>query len=164
MARRRGWNPEEDRVIVVAAGQAARQQARRDRVYNCQNGRRFQPSRWIAFYANGQIDTIAEIDGAPEDDVMLAHRRDLEHLAAEAKHSPYQSRTLFKLKSVEPIGPVINDKKDKHGRNTAWTQSQRYTTLSVLRAAKATSELEPSRRQKPRVVAKQVTKRASSAS
>ena len=61
--------PEASRVVVVA-GKAARDQARRFSVYRNHNRRSFRPSRWIAFYADNVIDMLAEIDGPPEDDVV----------------------------------------------------------------------------------------------
>ena len=149
MPRRRNWQPDPNRVIVVAAGQIARRQATERAIYNCQNRRPFLPARWMAFYADGKIDLLSEIEGAPEDDVMLAHRRDLDRIAEQSKHSPYLQRTIFHLSNLQSVGPVINDKSDRNGHRTAWTQSHRYTTIAKLKHARRTSELDiskPSRR------------------
>ncbi len=72
---------------------------------------------------------------------MLVHRHDLQGVAEESGHSPYLQRTIIHLRNVNCVGPVVNDKTDKNGRGTAWTQSHRYTTIQKLKAARWTSEL-----------------------
>jgi len=125
-------------VLVVPASNA-RGIARQFRAYRCQNRRSFKPSRWIAFYANGQIDTYAEIIQPPEDDVIFSRRPDLINLAtAMDGDTPYR---LLRLDNVSEIGPIINDAKDKSGRPVAWVQNQRYTTIDRIRSAKKTSDL-----------------------
>ncbi len=137
------WQPDEARVVVVA-GKAARDQALRFGLYWNRNRRSFRPSRWMAFYSNGVIDTLAEIDGPPEDDVIIAARTELSDLAEDLRGrnvDPASPHTLVRLKNVTQLGPVVNDKTDRLGRSTAWAQSQRYTTVEKLRSAKLTSEL-----------------------
>jgi hypothetical protein len=142
MAERTDWKPDESRVLVVAAGRAARDQAMKYAVYQCQNHRSFQPCRWIAFYAKGRIDTLAEIDGPPEDDVIVADRGPLTGLAASMDEgSAREPRSLMRLKNVVEIKAIQNDQQDRNGRRVAWVQGQRYTTIAKLRAASHTSDL-----------------------
>lgn len=143
MPQRTDWQADESRVLVVA-GRDARDQALKQGIYQCQNRRAFRPSRWIAFYADGRIDTLAEIEGPPEDDVLVANRPDLADVAGDMPWTHGRSnepRTILRLKNAASVGPIENDKRDRLGRKTAWTQSQGYTTIERLRAAKYTSEL-----------------------
>lgn len=142
MMERSAWNPDDSRVLVVGAGRAAREQATRFKVYQCQNRRSFQPCRWIAFYAKGRIDTLATVEGLPADDVIIADRPDLAELVSTmGSVDPHEPRSLFRLRDVVEIGPILNDQHDKNGRRIAWVQGQRYTTIDKLRAAKHTSDL-----------------------
>lgn len=129
----------QERVLIVPA-RDARGIARQFQVYFCQNQRSFKPSRWIAFYALGQIDTLAEVAGPPEDDVVMTERPDLADLA-KIQTDPDAPRRLFRLKNVTDVGPIINDLRDKGGKNAAWVMGQRYTTIEKLRRARMTSEL-----------------------
>lgn len=144
MSERRDWQPDGSRVLVVAAGRGAREQADRLNVYQCQNRRSFRPSRWIAFYASGRIDTLAEIADVPNDDVVISDRPELTELSTAMTHwkgNPREPRTLFHLKNITTVGPILNDQTDKNGRLIAWVQGQRYTTIEKLRSAKRTSDL-----------------------
>ena len=129
----------QERVLIVPA-RDARGVARKHQVYICQNGRSFKPSRWIAFYAFGQIDTLAEVDGVPEDNVVLTSRPELSELA-KTENDPASPRRLIRLKNVEDVGPIRNDLLDKSGDRTAWVMRQRYTTVGKLRAARTTKDL-----------------------
>ncbi len=129
----------QERVLVVPA-RDARAVARQFRVYVCQNRRAFKPSRWLAFYAFGQIDTLAELEGAPEDDVVMTMREELAELV-KTQPDPESPRRLIRLKNVEDIGPIRNDLQSKTGKTAAWVQGQRYTTIDRVRKAHVTSEL-----------------------
>ena len=133
------WPPDPSRVLVVPA-KNARGVAREFRVYKCQNRRTFQPCGWIAFYAHGEIDTLAEIATAPEDDVIIAGHPELGRLA-RLMPNPEEPCRVIRLKNVETIGAIKNDLKDASGKATAWVQNQRYTTIERLRNARLTSEL-----------------------
>lgn len=134
-----GWDPDSGAVLVVPA-RNARGMAQRYSVYVCQNRRSFKPCGWIAFYANGQIDTIAEIASPPEDDVILTERSDLSDLA---QHHPNRTKPchLVQLKNIRAIGPIKNDMLDKNGNIAAWVQNQRYTTIDKIEKAAVTSGL-----------------------
>jgi hypothetical protein len=127
------------RVLVVPA-RDARGVALKFNVYVCQNRRTFKPSRWLAFYSFGQIDTLAEIEGPPEDDVVLTSRKEFADLA-KTQPDPDSPRRLIRLKSVEAIGPVQNDLRSRSGDVAAWVMAQRYTTIDRVRKARLTSEL-----------------------
>ena len=133
-------SPEARQRVLVVPARDARATARRFNVYVCQNRRAFKPSRWLAFYAFGQIDTLAEIEGAPEDDVVMTSRPDLAEVA-KTQPEPEAPRRVLRLGKVEEIGPITNDLQGKMGRAAAWVQSQRYTTIERIRKARFTSEL-----------------------
>ncbi len=140
---RDNWNPDPGQVVVVA-GKRAKDCAARFGMYWNHNQRTFRPSQWMAFYASGSIQLLAEIEGPPRHDVVIAQDPELEPLAAFLSTSgvnPANRLALVQLKNLEEIGPIRNDKVDKLGRATAWVQSLRYTTLSRIRAAELTSEL-----------------------
>lgn len=140
---RENWSPDPERVVVVA-GRRAKDCAARFGVFWNHNQRSFRPSQWMAFYESGSIQLLAEIEGPPRHDVVIARESELEPLAAFLSKSgvnPANRLALVRLKNLEEIGPIQNDKVDKLGRATAWVQSLRYTTLSRIRAAKLTSEL-----------------------
>ncbi|HYE63034.1 MAG TPA: hypothetical protein VD997_13640 [Phycisphaerales bacterium] len=144
MAIRKSWVADGAQVLVVAAGKGARDQAVRFGVYHSHNHRTFRPSKYIAFYHKGLIDLIAEIEGPPEDDVIIAQRPELAEWARvmpESNGDPWEPHCLFRLKNVQAIGPVVNNARDKNGDPTAWTQKQRYTTVAQLRSARVTSEI-----------------------
>lgn len=133
------WEPDDSRVLVVPA-KHARGEARRFQVYACQNRRSFKPLKWIAFYAQGEIDTIAEVIAAPEDDVVLTERAEFAELA-EVVRDPTNPRRVLRLSKVRNIGPIKNDLTDRNGKPAAWVQKQRYTTIDRIEKAKVTSEL-----------------------
>lgn len=127
------------RVLVVPA-RDARGIALKFHVYVCQNRRTFKPSRWLAFYSFGQVDALAEIDGAPEDDVVLTGRKDLADLA-KTQPEPASHRRPIRLKNLVSIGPITNDLRSQSGEVAAWVMAQRYTTIDKIRKARFTSEL-----------------------
>ncbi len=133
------WDPDDSRVLVVPA-KHARSEARHFLVYACQNRRSFKPFKWIAFYAQGEIDTIAEVIAAPEDDVLLAERPEFAELA-EVVRDPTNPCRVLRLSKVRSVGPIKNDLKDRNGKPAAWVQNQRYTTSDRIEKARVTSEL-----------------------
>lgn len=142
--KRDDWNVDPELVVVVASCLDSREQVRMLGVYQCRNNRSMRPARYLALYAGGVIDTVAEIDGAPEDDVVVSRTRGLSALAKAMPASgddPDSPRTVLKLKNVRDVGPIVNDKIGKNGKKTAWTQNQGYTTIGRLRKAKRTTEL-----------------------
>ncbi len=136
MALRDPWNPDQQAVLIVPAGRGARKQAWYCRAYHCQNRRPLRPCRWIAFYSDREIDTLAEVDGPPEDDVVMTTRPEYAELAAltRSNGNPDEPHTLIRLHKPEKIGPV------KNARGESF-QNYRYTTLQALRSARFTHEL-----------------------
>ena len=137
MPLRDPWNPDTHAVLIVPAGRGARSQAWECRAYHCQNRRAIRPCRWIAFYEKGEIDTLAEIDGTPEDDVIMSARPELAMLAALTRQSnggPDEPHTLIRLGKPGRVGPIKNARGDPF-------QNYRYTTLDALRSARFTHEL-----------------------
>jgi hypothetical protein len=108
-------------------------------VYVCQNRRTFKPSRWLAFYSFGQIDTLAEIDGPPRT-MVLTSRKELADMA-KTQPDPDMPRRVIRLKNVGPVGPIKNDLRSQSGQVAAWVMAQRYTTIDRIRKAHVTSEL-----------------------
>lgn len=136
--------PDSTIVLIVPAGRGAREQAERFGYYHCQNRRSFRPGGYIAFYEKGTIELCAEIDGTPEDDVIMSSRAELSALAEHTRQnngSPDEPHSLYKLKNITMVGPIINDKTDHRGLNTAFVQKQTYCSIGKLRSAKLTSQL-----------------------
>jgi hypothetical protein len=137
------WRPDTSRVLVVPA-RAALRTAREFGLYVCQNRRSFQPSKWIAFYSHGEIAAYAQIDGAPEDDVMLESRPEFASLVEDYRAQDVDlmsPRRVLHLINFADIPPIKNDQVDASGRATAWVQGQRYTTIERLKRATKTSDL-----------------------
>lgn len=144
MPIRSPWEVDPDLVLVVACCEFTRAQARRFDLFHGKDGRSIRPAGFVAFYCGGQIDTVGEIAGPPDDGVIVSRHRDLASFAKvmpESGGDPDKSCMLLRLRNVRDIGPIINDKMSKSGKKTAWTQYQGYTTIQRLRKARRTTEL-----------------------
>jgi hypothetical protein len=136
-------------------------------VYTCLPDRSFQPSEYMAFYANGEIQqlvpriksVIAPIDMTqPEQfDSLDGYQKELAEELLEKTKSPgkLQNDEFFRphkvmfltgpkdSETVKLKGPITNDKKDKNGNPAPFTYGKaRYVTLESLLKASNTSELE----------------------
>ena len=154
--------PAESRVLVVAAKRAW-PTYNRFSIYRCQPRRSFQPSSHIAFYTAGEIKPyIPKIESVIES-IDMTQREDIEKLdgrqrnLAEELHKKVerenwlsefggQHKWMFlsgfdDAETVKLSNPVANDKKNKNGNPTAFTQSHTYADLESLKKARWTSEL-----------------------
>jgi len=151
-----------DQVVVVAA-RIALETYLKHSVYICQPGRTFKPCVRLAFYANSKIyhkvpKILWEVDEISKDEVEA--RADLD----EARRAQLRSlmKNLERLESSQwsdkakiivlspPDSPdtlvlphdIHNNCTSNAGRPIAFTQGQRYVSLSRLeKAPKTTSEL-----------------------
>ena len=132
------WIPDEELVIVVA-GRWAEPVALRYGLYICQDERSFRPARHMAFCAQGRICYLFEITEPPfnhcnpENTPLLA--------TIEGYEFDAPSHQVMHLNSMREIGPIRNDLVSRTGRGVAYTQGQRYTTLTRILTAHTTSEL-----------------------
>ena len=154
-----------NRVVVVAAKSALDEYSKYS-AYICLPHRFFQESVRMAFYTNNTIDRyIPKILGKAE--AISYH--EIETRTDITDRDKARLRTLFikltqerkeqwgknQFKVIflsEPTSSdpdtlvlphdIVNDSKDKNGRPTAFTQNQRYVSLSRLeKEPKSTSEL-----------------------
>jgi len=159
-----------DEVLVVAA-RRARDDYYTYSAYICQPNRAFRSAARLAFYTNGRILTdVPHIRGVVEsvslteagfEDInrtrldseqmeeakalLLAILRDKRALVGRSRRSQAKFVLLSAPNDDETLKlprEIANDKRDHRGRPTAFTQSQRYVSLSKLQQATVTSELE----------------------
>lgn len=134
------WNLDNDQVLIVA-GSWAEDIALKYQLYICQNRRKFQPSRYIAFFNNNRIEYVFEILAPPQDDCDVTKVPEFRDFADHL--NPQDGpRRVFRLRLLDQVGPIINDSVDRNGNPCPFTYGQpRYTTLPQLRAAKLTTDL-----------------------
>lgn len=144
-----------DEVLVVAA-LLALSEYRDIAAYVCQPNRTFRQVERMAFYTLGEIapfvpkivETFPAVEfrrsayagelGAVVDSLLNRGLR------AEGRY--YKVMLLTAQDDADTIrlaGPIANDLTSEAGRNIAFTQGQRYVSLTKLKAAKTTSELVP---------------------
>ncbi|MBC8107474.1 MAG: hypothetical protein H7Z14_12850 [Anaerolineae bacterium] len=135
----------DDIVLIVPAGRGAAKQAQLFDRYHCQNRGSFQPFQYIAFYERGNIEIYARVADPPEHDVVMSARSDLRALTKHTQDhngNPNQAHSLYRLLDVRRLDPAIsNDSRTGDGREVAFVQNQRYTTLGRVLSARTTSEL-----------------------
>lgn len=152
-----------DRVVVVPAKMALDEYLKYA-AYICQPNRSFQSCIRMAFYTNnkidrhvpkilGSIDAISsdEIETRPhlsgnERDMLRALRQKMED-ARKEEWSKNKLMIVFLTPSDSPETLTLphdieNDQSSMNRQRIAFTQNQRYVTLSSLKKARYTSELE----------------------
>jgi hypothetical protein len=135
------WDLNNDKVIIVA-GSWAEGIALNYNFYMCQNKRTFKSARYLAFYNNSQIRHVFEILEKPIDNVDLTKHSEFKNYVEQAEPNYEGLRKVFKLKLIQNIGPIINDKIDKNGNLCPFTYGQpRYTDLNTLLKVVRTSQI-----------------------
>ena len=148
----------ESRVLVVAAREAWPTYKKLN-AYICQSNRGFQPSGYLAFYAEGAVQPLVPKIKEVIESVNLT-REGIESLEGDQKdlaeelltqieklHYSWQTQKVMFLsepdddETVKLKQKIINDQKDKSGKNVAFVMGQRYVTLESLKTASKTSEL-----------------------
>ncbi|EPR37710.1 hypothetical protein dsx2_0642 [Desulfovibrio sp. X2] len=136
--------------------------------YICQENRWFRDGiEHLAFYKNGAVlQSVPKIIAAMDsvsiedtedsfskfnehskiDDVEIARKLFKKIFESEPSDPTDHRRKILILEGkhkcyVQLDGPIINDTKSASGRNTAFVQRQRYTSLEKIIKAKKTSEL-----------------------
>jgi hypothetical protein len=152
-----------DRVVVVAARFALNEYLKYS-AYICQPNRLFQPSNHMAFYTQNKIDRhiskiLGKIEAISRDEIEA--RSDLSEIERsrlktllpklESWRSAEWSRMKLNVVFLSPAdspdtlvlpNDIANNLTSRSGRGTAFTQNQRYVSLSRLRRGpKTTSEL-----------------------
>lgn len=129
--------------VIIVGGAWGEEVALNYNFYACQEGRFFQPSKYIAFYHKNRIENLFEIIGDPIESIVID--KDLvgdKYLVEKEPGYDKKPRKFFKLKHVRTFNPVIeNDTVDKNGKRCAFTYNQRYTTFDAITNATKTSEL-----------------------
>jgi hypothetical protein len=152
-----------DRVVVVAA-QFALGEYLKYSAYICQPYRTFQPCEHMAFYTQnkidrhipiilGQIEAISRDDIETRSDLSEINRTRLRTLLQKLEYARIEEWSKGKFKiiflssadSQETLvlsHDIANDQTSRSERGTAFTQGQRYVSLSRLqKGPKFTSEL-----------------------
>ncbi len=155
MLQEEGLLKSADEVVVVPAARAWPEYLKFS-AYVCQPNRTFQQVDYMAFYADGAIqpkipiilDVVHAVAFEPDSSGVS---QEVAHLIREMlKESVRERGVLHKVFLLSPStdsrtitlsGPVTNDLTSSTGRGIAFTQNQRYVSLSRLQAAKHTSEL-----------------------
>lgn len=135
-------NPEER--VQIAAGSNGEPVALEYGFYACQNLRSSKPSKYLAFYNNQGIHTLFEIIGEPIDNYILSNDPSLtEYLIdKEPFYSSEDRRQFYRLKLLRNDLKITHKKKNKNGKNAAFTMGPfRYTTYDKLLNAKTTDDL-----------------------
>jgi len=152
-----------DRVVVVPA-RIALQEYLKYSAYICQPNRSFQPCNHMAFYTQNKIDRhipsiLGHIEAITRDEIET--RSDLSEIdrtrlrtllqkmdtARSEEWSKMRSKIVFLSPSDSPdtlVLPydIVNNLTSESGREIAFTQGQRYVSLSRLqKGPKTTSEL-----------------------
>ncbi len=133
----------EERVIIVG-GRWGEDVALKYYFYACQPNRHFLPARYIAFYWNGRIKYLFEIEGDPKEAVDIKKESSINKDYFSKKEPNYKSepRKFFKLKYVQDFTPeILNNIKSIGNKPCAFVRRQRYTTIDKLRLAQFTSQL-----------------------
>ena len=148
----------ESKVLVVAAREAWPTYKKLN-AYICQSNRGFQPSGHLAFYAEGAVQPLVPKIKAVIESVNLT-REGIESLEGDQKNlanelltqieklnHKWQTQKVMFLsepdddETIKLKQKIINDQKDKSGKNVAFVMGQRYVTLESLKTASKTSEL-----------------------
>jgi len=140
-------------TVVVAARQAWAEYNQLH-AYVCQPGRRFQPVKYVGFYADGKIQRVVPLIVAERDHVRMERglHKDafgpiVERLLDLGLREPFAEHKVLLLsapddpQTVRLDAAIVNDLRSTAGRVTAYTQGQRYVRLDDLRRAKRTSDL-----------------------
>lgn len=163
-------NNEQKKYAVIVPAREAWPFYNKYGIYRCQESRYFRPTKYMGFYADGQIQTrFPEIIGSVEslilnDDAALAQadvktcmgkreeviKRLQEFKKIYPKTDPYNS-TPYKYMVLAKKGdtnrvvsikaPIKNDKKAYSGRNFAFVMKQAYVPIDELQKTTKTSEL-----------------------
>jgi hypothetical protein len=152
-----------DRVVVVAARFALKEYLEYS-AYICQPNRTFQPSIRMAFYTKNKIDRhipkiLRQIEAISRDeietrtdltDIERARLRTLLSKLKSARSEEWRKNQLKIVFLSSPDSPdtlvlpedIANDSTSASGKGTAFTQNQRYVSLSRLeKGPKNTSQL-----------------------
>lgn len=135
--------PEHESVIIVG-GRWGERIACEYNFYACQPNRKFRPSKYLAFYYQHRIKYLFEIVNKIDsvDIKTLKEVNTTKYFNKEEKNYKPEQRLYMQLKLHKKFDPeIINDKKDKKGENTAFVQSQTYTSYNKIIKAKKTSDL-----------------------
>ncbi len=135
---------EEKESVIIVGGRWGERIACDYNFYACQPNRKFRPSKYLAFYYQHRIKYLFEIVKKIDsiDIKTLKEVKNTEYFNKEEKNYKPEQRLYMQLKLLKKFDPeIINDKKDKKGKDTAFVQSQTYTSYTKIINAKKTSDL-----------------------
>ena len=122
--------PYEELTVIIPAG-TTNQFVLKNNLYNCPANRDFKKAKYMAFYFGQEIKHVFEITR-----ILPRNGYTYDNIPPEDK--------VFELKKIAdfPNIHIVNDKKSKNGKNTAFTQRHRFCSLNDLKGITKTSELE----------------------
>ena len=122
--------PNEELTVIIPAGNTS-QFVLKNHLYNCPANRDFRNAKYMAFYFDQEINHVFEISK-----ILPRNGFTYDNIPQEDK--------VFELKEIAdfPEIRIVNDKKSKSGKNTAFTQRHRFCSLHDLKDISKTSELE----------------------
>jgi hypothetical protein len=144
-----------DDVVVVPAARAWPEYLQFS-AYVCQPNRTFQQVDYMAFYADGAIQpkvprilevvhaVVLEPDSPGVSQEVAQLIRQMTEAGVRERgvlHKVFLLSSSTDSRTVTLPGPVVNDLTSASGRGIAFTQNQRYVSLSRLRAARETSSI-----------------------
>jgi len=166
-----GISPQEpEKNVVVVAAKVAWDTYQKYHAYICQAERSFGQAKYLAFYAKGEIQAAVPEILEKHDKVMLERgkypgnlgetvNKMLDIASKEVGDKEWQVGGIQQFATGDVVQVVLltnpddprtvklaqsvkSDKKGKSGKNVAFTMWQRYVSLSKLKQAKTTNELE----------------------
>lgn len=132
-----------DKRVIIVPGLIAEGVAYKYHFYACQEKRSFAPAKYIAFYKQGRINYLFEIEGQPDDSIAMKEIPEIaasDYAETTPGYNPNEMVKYFSLSFVQNID-IQNDTRDANGNNVAYVQRQRYTTLEKIQTKHLTSEL-----------------------
>lgn len=122
--------PNEELTVIIPVG-TTNQFVLKHNLYNCPANRDFRKAKYMAFYFDREINHVFEIKK-----ILPRNGFSYDIIPQEDK--------VFELKEIDdfPSIHIVNDKKSKSGKNTAFTQRHRFCSINDLKGITKTSELE----------------------
>jgi tellurite resistance protein TerA len=136
------WDLKNEQVMIIAAGKLEAL-IEKELIFVTYNKRFYRPSKYLATYANGKVNSLYEITETPQDNCNLENMPELAKFvdSKEYQITATTAARVFKLKKLKNL-KIENNSVSKTGKNIPFTYGNtRYSTLEKIEKAKLTSEL-----------------------
>lgn len=124
-----------DNRVAIVGGRFAEEIAMQYGFYACQAGRKFRPSRYLAFYFNKRISHVFEIQEGP---IQVKSLKEVAGKMGGYQFLPGDDNphTFMKLGKEVTIAHEI-----EHDSSVPYVRRQRYTTIEKIKKARITDDL-----------------------